>query len=148
MPGRVIKKLLKNNYFFSKEYAFYLKNYIEAINQGKLKTWDLQISYVTAKNNKFFIFPKSNLVNNIGFNKDGTSPFILSYYQPTEKIFPLIHPQKFIYNSIYDVIYFDNLLKGGWLRLWLIKIYLDLPESLKKLVQKFLALLFTFRKYV
>lgn len=137
-----VEQVLKDKPLFSNKYNFYLKNYIKAINQRKLKTWDLQISYITIKFDKFFIFPRANLVNNIGFNNEGTSPFISSYFKPTENIFPIKHPKKLGYNPKYDRIYFDNLLRGGWIRLWLIKIYLNLPEKLKALIKNFLTLLF------
>jgi hypothetical protein len=142
----VFKTLDKKNWFFSKKYRFYLKNYITAILHGKLKTWDLQLNFLAAKKRGYFINPTKNLVNNIGFNIDGTSSFISRYYKTFESVFPLKHPKKLIYNPNYDKIYFDNLLKGGWLRLWAIKIYFESPKFLKRLINNFLIIFSKFRK--
>ncbi|GIW63096.1 MAG: hypothetical protein KatS3mg090_0922 [Patescibacteria group bacterium] len=135
----VILNLNKKKYFFSPKYSFYLEMYIDAIVSAKLKTWDFQINLSMIKNNLYFIYPKSNLVNNLGYFKDPTSAFISSYYKDFEKIFPLRHPKKLEYNPEYDRIYFDNLLKGGWVRLWLIKIYLNLPDKIKNIIKSFIV---------
>lgn len=137
---RVFKELNRKKYFFSAKYRYYLNMYLNAIMRGRLRTWDLQINLAIAKQNKYFVYPKNNLVNNLGSFRDSTSAFIQSYYKDFEKIFPLRHPKKLKYNLTYDRIYFNNLLKGGWIRLWLINLYLHMPERLKNFIKKSIIL--------
>jgi hypothetical protein len=129
-------------FIFSKKYQLYIKQYIEAINKDKLKTWDIQINYAAFKNNMFFITPSINLVNNIGFfNKKTTSAFLSNYFEEVGKLNKIKHPSLLVYKKTNDLIFFDNLLKGGYLRIFLIKIYLYLPEFIKNLVKLLIKIL-------
>lgn len=114
------------SYFFSRKFRFYLETFCKAVIKGKLNTWDVQLIYAAVKNKMFFIAPKVNLVNNIGLGNKASNISLQTYYKSFGKIFPLLHPKKLIYNKTNDILYFDNLLKGGWLRLWGIKMYLSL----------------------
>lgn len=137
-----ILDLRSKDFIFSKKYNFYINTYIEAINNKKLNTWDIQLTYSLVKNKMFAIAPRVNLVNNVGFiNKEATNTFISNYYFSFGKIMPIIHPEKLIYKKENDIIYFDNLLKGGWLRLCLIKIYLYLPDNIKNYIKNFIVFL-------
>jgi hypothetical protein len=130
------KKKNYDNFLFSNKYKYYLNNYLELIRKEKLKTWDIQINYIAAKNKMYFIAPRVNLVNNIGFSAASTSAFISNYYYPTQKIIPIIHPKRLKYKAINDIIYFNNLLKGGYLRIFLINIYFYLPKFVREVIKK------------
>lgn len=123
-----------NNYFFNRKYKFYLEMFWKAILLGKLDSWAMQLVYSAVKNNMFFIAPKVNMVNNIGSNRSASNVSVQEYYAPYTTPFPLIHPKQLKYFESNDTVYFDNMLKGGWGRLILIKLFLDLPLKTKKML--------------
>lgn len=126
------------DYIFSEKFKYYTETYISAINKGKLNTWDIQIVFTMIKNRMYAITPSTNLINNIGFlSKEATNKFISNYYYPFEKKLSIKHPKKLIYKKENDIIYFNNLLQGGWLRLIAIRIYLFSPKILKKIIEFF-----------
>lgn len=104
-----------------------------------MKTWDFQLNYASINLRGYFIEPSKNLVNNIGFNK-GQNPSLSSHWKEFEIIFPLRHSKKLKYDPKNDIVLFNNSLKGGWIRLWLIKFYLDLPQNIKNLIQSLISL--------
>jgi hypothetical protein len=126
------------NYFFNKKYKFYLESFWKAIIGGKLDSWAMQLVYAAIKNDMYFISPSVNMVNNIGINKKASNVSIQSYYQSYGNPFPMNHPKELIYNKKNDLIYFDNMLKGGLIRLILIRTYLQSSDKLKMLVNKFI----------
>ena len=124
------------NFFFSFKYKYYLETFWEAIIHGKLDSWAMQLVYTALKNNMFFIAPSVNMVDNISKNSSGSNVSIQEYHKEFGNPFPLRHPKNLIYNKRYDLIYFANVLKGGWLRLVLIRLYLSLPANLKLEINK------------
>jgi len=125
------------NYFFSAQYRFYLETFWEAIKQGKLNSWAMQIVFSAVKNGMYFIAPKCNLVNNIGANNRASNISLQSYYSEYGTITPVKHPRRLSYDKEKDLVYFSEMMKGGWLRLILIRFYLNLPLSFKLFVNKF-----------
>lgn len=121
-------------YFFSNKYRFYLETFWNAIKSGKLDSWAMQLVYTAVKNNMYFISPSVNLVNNIGENKSASNISLQKYDKSYGEIFPLQYPKKLTYDMKYDQIYFNNMLKGGWVRLRAIKSYLYLPIRIKKMI--------------
>jgi hypothetical protein len=120
------------SYFFSNKYRFYLEGFWKAIINGKLNSWAMQLVYAAAKNNMYFLAPSVNLVNNIGDINSATHVSLQKYTKDFGNPYPLKHPNELKYNKNYDKKYFDQMLKGGWLRIMLIRTYLLLPDFLKK----------------
>lgn len=122
------------SYFFSSRYKFYLETFWRAIIAGRLDSWAMQIVYAAVKNNMYFIAPKYNMVNNIGIANRASHLSLQQYQKDFGDIFPLQHPKQLEYHNNYDIVYFNNMLKGGWLRVFLIRAYLSLPVGFKKAI--------------
>jgi len=84
------------------------KKRIKFIDDSVVSAWDWQWYFSLAANNQMGIFPRVNLVSNIGFGEDAThtkgnaSDEILNNYEMT---FPLIHPRYITPNSNLDKQY-------------------------------------------
>jgi hypothetical protein len=122
--NRISRSETYKSYFFSSNYKFYLETFWKAILNKKLDSWAMQLVYSAIKNNMYFMAPGVNMVNNIGVRHKATNIALQQYYADYGSPFPLRHPDRLVYDSKYDLIYFSNMLKGGWLRLFLIKLYL------------------------
>ncbi|MCM8831997.1 MAG: nucleotide-diphospho-sugar transferase [Candidatus Omnitrophica bacterium] len=126
-----------NKFFFSKKFRFYLFLYWTAIKKGKLKAFDFQFYYAAAKSGMQFIMPSKNLVKNIGFVSDeGSHPFLVNYSMNFGRVIPIKHPSCLDYKPEIDRVYFDNLMRGGWLRLFLISIYIFMPDFIKLIIER------------
>lgn len=133
---KVKNKRRYKEYFVNTRYRYYAESFFLAIVKGRLKsTFTFQMLFNAAKQDMFFVYPSKNLVRNIGFNKNGSNPIISLYSKKYEEIFPLKHPNRLIYNKSRDIKYFNNLLKGGWLRVFAIRLYLFSPAWLKSIIE-------------
>ncbi|BCX14776.1 MAG: hypothetical protein KatS3mg088_459 [Patescibacteria group bacterium] len=140
--GIISKTESYKNYFFSKRYRFYLETFWNAIIKGRLDSWAMQLVYAAVKNNMFFITPSVNLVNNLGYSKRSTNISIQKYYCDFGNLFSIDSSIKTGYYKQYDNMYFENMIKGGWLRLFSIRLYLWLPDFFKSLIKQLWAKLF------
>lgn len=122
--------------FINLKHKFYLETFWNAVINNKLDSWAMQLVYAALKNNMLFISPSVNMVNNIGKNSSGSNIAIQEYHKEFNTPFPLRHPKNLEYDNKNDSVYFDNMLRGGWLRLVLIRIYLSLPLNLKLAINK------------
>lgn len=57
---------------FSKAIWCYWKRFFKEVRDGLVNTWDVQFSYLAIKSGRLSIFPKRNLISNIGFGADAT----------------------------------------------------------------------------
>lgn len=57
---------------FSKRIWQYWKRFFREVQGGLVNTWDVQFSYLAIKSGRLSIFPKRNLISNIGFGADAT----------------------------------------------------------------------------
>jgi len=127
------------NYFFSSQYRFYLETFWNVIKNKKLNAWAAQLVFSAVKNNMCFITPRCNLVNNIGVNKKASNVSLQNYYHEFGSIIPIKHPKRLIYDKRKDLLYFNNLMKGGWIRLILIRLYLFSPQYVRLFVSRCLS---------
>ncbi len=134
------------DFFFSLKHRYYLETFWMALVKKKLDSWAMQLVYTALKNNMFFIAPNVNMVDNIGNNNSSSNISIQKYHKKFGDPFPLRHPKNLKYNKKYDRIYFDNMLKGGWLRLVLIRLYLSLPADLKLKINKLTGKIYLSKK--
>lgn len=106
---------------FSKNTAGYLQRLFNSVAQGKINTWDYQLSYSLFCGSRLNIIPSKNLIKNIGFDLDAThtkSRFVLEAKNEVNPIlFPLRHPAFVVQNTIYDN--FLNKIYISRLRRWL-----------------------------
>lgn len=88
--------------------------------RGEIDTWDYPFTFSIWKNNGLCIYPKNNMIKNIGFNRDdathtnGESKF--QYMNAYDLDFPLKHPDtmernKAIDMANYKIISSPNILK-------------------------------------
>jgi len=120
-----------------------LETFWKAIKDGKLDSWAMQLVFSAVKNGMYFITPKCNLVNNIGINRSASDISIQEYYHSFGKILPIEHPLLLKYRSKKDLLYFDKMLQGGWLRLILIRLYLlSLPANIKSRINFLISNIF------
>ena len=122
------------SYFFNLRYKYYLETFWKAIINKKLDSWAMQLVYAAVKNDKVFIAPKVNMVNNIGVANTASNPSLQFYNKKFESPFPLKHPSNVVYDDKYDIIYFRNMLKGGWIRIALSNLYLRFPLRARRVV--------------
>lgn len=134
------KSLKYNSYFFSYKYKFYLESFWKAIFKRKLDSWAMQMVFAAVKNNMYFIAPKVNMVNNIGVANRASNLSLQLYFKKYGNPFPIKHPKKLIYNDEYDISYFRHMLRGGWLRVGLISIYLNFSPNVRKTINSVIAL--------
>jgi len=120
-----ILQKIKENISGDNWYSFYFSLF-ESTHKKSIDTWDSQWFYTILVNNKLTINPKVNLVENIGFNIDGTHTSktdgkisILKRYQLN---FPLVHPQQKALNEKYLRFLYRHLYKPNWLINFLKKI--------------------------
>lgn len=75
-------------------------------NEGKIDTWDHPWTYAIWKNQGLCIYPKNNMVQNIGLNRtDATNTKQWSKYEEMktyEMNYPIIHPQEIKRNVLLD----------------------------------------------
>lgn len=92
--------------FCSTKEKHYWYHIFKTYAQGKIDTWDYPWTYNIWKHNGLCIYPKNNMISNIGFNRvdaahtTGDSKFVSmpSY----ELCFPLTHPKTIKQNSKLD----------------------------------------------
>ena len=93
--------------FDSKKEKIEYKKVLSAYFRGEIDTWDYPWSFSIWKNDGLCIYPKDNMIKNIGFNRDdATHTTGESKYQnmPIYEIdFPLNHPQKIERNKNLDM---------------------------------------------
>jgi len=73
--------------------------------EGKINTWDYQLTYASFKNNGLNIIPSVNLVTNVGYGADSTNIKTKNktISVPTTPMqFPLIYPKDFAINDTAD----------------------------------------------
>jgi hypothetical protein len=85
----------------------YLAEVFEKTHQNKINTWDYQWSYKCITEGLLTIFPKKNLILNIGFGPDAThTTYASTSGNALEEIeifdHPLVHPSFIIPNKSYD----------------------------------------------
>lgn len=107
-------------------------NAITLIEKNKVSAWDWQWYFSISMNNQLTIFPKKNLVSNIGFGKEATHTLGVpkkSYLQVEETDFPLVHPMYVVPDFLFDHKFESSKLKRPALLIMFI-------QKLRKVFQK------------
>jgi hypothetical protein len=84
------------------------------VYDGKINTWDYQWVFAKLLNSGLCIVPNVNLITNIGFTGDSTHSFensALSDMTMSELLFPLIHPEFIIRDTISDKVFFNKYIR-------------------------------------
>ncbi|WP_300222895.1 methyltransferase FkbM [uncultured Helicobacter sp.] len=93
--------------FNSKEEKTTWYKIFKAYNEDKIDTWDHPWTFTIRKHNGFSIYPKNNMIKNIGFNRDdATNTKSWSKYEEMHTYdlpLHLSHPQEIKRNQILDM---------------------------------------------
>jgi hypothetical protein len=126
------KDLIIKNMGYGLISTFHWRNVLKKIKYNIVDTWDWHWYFSMAKQNQLAIFPKKNLVSNIGFSKEATHTFTKpsKNFTTVEEIeFPLIHPTRVKVNDHFDRIFETKKLTKQVLK--------DLiPQKIKKRLKK------------
>ncbi len=128
---------LINNYDTYSEKRYWRKIFM-SYAKGEIDTWDYPFTYSIWRKNGLCVYPKDNMIQNIGFNReDATHTTGESRFQNMatyELHFPLIHPHKIMRNIALDRanfrILYISLAKRVYLKL--AKIAYKILASLQK----------------
>lgn len=127
--------IVSNAGFLAKDVASW-RHGIELIKKEKINSWDIQWSFTVASQNQLTIYPKYNLISNIGFGDQAThtgelSP-LLNFQANRNLEQELVHPQYVVPNYEFDrAIYRQrNHLLAKMARYF--------PDNAKQIVKKIL----------
>ena len=104
MNTGIKKSTILNNGYKGKDYRYWIYR-IKLIKLKRVSAWDWQWYFSLAKNNQLCIFPKCNLISNIGFgeNSTHTSGKCNEEYMVRGVIeFPLKHPDSVLPDFTFD----------------------------------------------
>lgn len=109
---------------------------LKMIKHNYVSAWDWQWYFSLASQNQLCIFPKVNLVSNIGNDKEATHTGMGNIYIESKDIdFPIIHPYYIMPNECFDKEFYraDNT--------FIKKIKRYIPYNVKKILKKIIATL-------
>jgi hypothetical protein len=95
-------KLFRSSFNSFFEYFHWVKC-LKSVDDGRVDTWDAQVTYMAFKTSKLSVFPKQNLITNIGFGTNATHTTLINELANLPSFpmqFPLTHPEK-IFNNVY-----------------------------------------------
>lgn len=110
-------ELRKTNWLMStcngdrKRHAYW-ERLFDLTYQGKIDTWDHQLTFSNWRTGSFALVPARNLTNNIGFGVDATHtkgvggvlPHLLAKWPSGAIKFPLNHPRELLEDHAYDMM--------------------------------------------
>lgn len=108
------RKLQDNFFDFDYNLLKLWSHYFDQTALGKMNTWDYQWIFTQIHYNKVSIFPRTNLIKNIGYSE--TATHTLNPHDPLSNLslgsidFPLQEPNS---NEI-DLFYLNNFIKKIW----------------------------------
>lgn len=124
--------ILSNCGYKGKDYTYW-KRRTEAIDSNRVSAWDYQWCFSVAAQNQLSIFPNTNLISNIGFDKDAThtgkSPF-MNYDAGKDLDFPLRHPEYVLANLEFDKAFYKSRNR------FINNVAWFFPKSIKDVVKK------------
>jgi hypothetical protein len=92
----------------SRDRMGYWSRCLRAIDNNKVSAWDWQWYFSLSEQNQLTIFPRVNLVANIGFDNFAThtkTGFMASYVTTGTLEFPLVHPRALTPDTEFDRIF-------------------------------------------
>ncbi|MDD3501058.1 MAG: glycosyltransferase [Candidatus Cloacimonetes bacterium] len=117
--------------------AKYYEEALEYIDKKEVNTWDWHWFFSLSSQNQLCIFPKYNLVSNIGFGDDATHTFGVTpsrYLKVKDLKFPLKHPDLVLTNFRYDACYERNVVKVKGFRKYIPKFFKDIIKLIRNIV--------------
>ena len=94
--------IIQNMGFKGKDYRYW-KYRLKMIDKNEVSAWDWQWYFSLASENQLCIFPKVNLISNIGFGNNAThTSFEKKAIKSREISLPLVHPKYFVMNNTFE----------------------------------------------
>jgi len=133
------RNILSNKGLYNKELGIgkYQINLLEKYNAN---TWDYQFGFSIAANNQLCIFPKTNLINNLGSGLGGgaTNTLIVKNIQTSSLNFPLVHPKYIVPDYHFDVKFLKKTNRFST------KVKRLFPVSIKNVVKKLILVIYRY----
>lgn len=129
------KESIINNMGYGKHSIVHWNNAIKSIQNKSVSAWDWQWYFSLASQGQLCIFPKFNLVANIGFGDEATHTFGIpqeSFLKIKEINFPLHHPSYIIANEEHDKLFENKKIKNTSLKRFI-------PYKVKIFIKSFIG---------
>jgi len=95
-----------NDHFNNKAQVEYWRKIFDSVYEGKIDTWDYQLSLTFITNHYMSVIPNVNLISNLGYCGEATHTAggggVLSEMKTLPMNFPLIHPDFMIKDALAD----------------------------------------------
>ena len=115
----LVKLMRENSYFNSNVLVRHLRYVGYLYRNKKVNTWDMQLLCSIWKNKGLSVFPKNNLVSNIGFGNEAVhckDPEHPTANLPVFPILPIVHNSNLVLDFDCDLDYYNKYLKRSLLR--------------------------------
>jgi len=116
------------------ETSKYWMNAVMSIQEKNVSAWDWQWYFSISAEDQLVIYPKANLVSNIGFGADATHTTGRPEAGVSERFsldFPLRHPTEVATNDDWDRVFEERKLQ---IRFWVFK--KNMPVRIKRFIRK------------
>ena len=117
----------------------YYQRILSALQKGKINTWDYHWFFSLAAQNLLCIFPKHNMVSNIGFSNDSTHTRgkpRRSYVEAQDISFPLKHPAFVLASTCHDRLYEKKILVPPLQRYFYTPLSTVVPEPVREFIKR------------
>ena len=112
--GKDWKHVLINRGHQGKDYDFWMFQ-LRVMDRQEGSAWDYPWGFSLAAQNQLCIFPKVNLVTNIGFGENATHTSFNTFFVPSKELdFPLKHPVYMMPDVDFDKTYCKK--SNTWIR--------------------------------
>jgi len=95
-----------NDHFNNKSQVEYWRKIFDSVYEGKIDTWDYQLSLTFITNHYMSVIPNVNLISNLGYCGEATHTAggggVLSEMKTLPMNFPMIHPDFMIKDALAD----------------------------------------------
>jgi hypothetical protein len=134
--GSVQAEDIVKNMGLSKVSEKHWRNALASIEAKSVDAWDWQWYFSLSANYQLTIFPKKNLISNLGFGDEathtkGNAP--INYLKTQSISFPLSHPKYICQNYTYDTEFENLKIRNKSLRRFI-------PKKIKVLIKKILKI--------
>lgn len=117
----------------------YYKEALKYIDNKQVDTWDWHWFFSLSAQNQLCVFPKYNLVSNLGFGDDATHTFgtaPTAFLKVKDLNFPLKHPDFVLADFRYDICYEKKVIKIQGFRRFIPQVLKEFLRPLKNIFLK------------
>ena len=129
------KDMVFENMGYGSKSILHWKNAVKSIQDGKVSAWDWQWYFSVALQGQMTIFPRVNLVSNVGFGDDATHTFGKApenFIKSLDINFPLKHPEFIMQNIEYDKFFESKKISSPSIKRFIPRVVKDIVKKLLK----------------